>query len=75
MAKNYNIDLVLLPGLITASKPMKDNTMVKLLDTIGRLRSDCLPSMREYRSINNKSLQYRLAEDARIDIFPYEVRI
>lgn len=73
IATKYNIKAVFIPGLATAPEPTKDSTIVNLVDMISRFRAAQLPSVMEYRSINNKELQYRLTRDQGITMIPYKV--
>ncbi len=73
IATKYNIKTVFIPGLATAPEPTKDSTIVNLVDMISRFKAAQLPSVTEYRSINNKELQYRLTRDQGVTMIPYKV--
>lgn len=73
IAEKYNIKIVFIPGLATAPEPTNDSTTVKLVDMISRFKSASLPSVTEYRSINNKELQYRLTREHGVTMIPYKV--
>ena len=73
IATKYNIKTVFIPGLATAPEPTKDSTIVNLVDMISRFKAAQLPSVMEYRSINNKELQYRLTRDQGVTMIPYKV--
>ena len=46
---------------------------MNLVDMISRFKAAQLPSVMEYRSINNKELQYRLTRDQGVTMIPYKV--